>query len=255
MKLGMPILYELDTVEDNLRLARELSFDFVELNLNFGYCRREMEEGHLHSLFEKYGIEATLHFYDEGDFATYDEVASAYLSLLKKYAQLGRGYVKLMNVHLVCGPVVTVSGVKNYIYEKEFAAYSERLIKNLKAAEKICRENGIKTVLENTDYLPRYMKNTYKLLKENGFLFNYDVGHDRVDGDFLLNGVIDEFGLDFLEMHVHDSKDKRCHLAIGAGDTDFTKYTRFMKDAYVLLEVKEKSDLAVSAERFRNILI
>ena len=44
MKLGMPQLYEFDSIEDNLKLAKELNLDFIELNLNFGYCRKEMED-------------------------------------------------------------------------------------------------------------------------------------------------------------------------------------------------------------------
>ena len=84
MKLGMPILFEYQTVEENLILAKSLGLDFIELNLNFEYCRREMEGGALPKLFKKYGLFATLHFYDEGDFASYGEVTRAYLSLFKK---------------------------------------------------------------------------------------------------------------------------------------------------------------------------
>ena len=62
--LGMPQLYEYDNIEDNLKLAKELGLDFIELNLNFGYCRKEMEQGTVKALLEKYGIRATLHFYD-----------------------------------------------------------------------------------------------------------------------------------------------------------------------------------------------
>lgn len=254
MKLGMPQLYEYSKVEDNLILARELGLDFVELNLNFASCRREMEGGELEALFARYGLEATLHFYDEGDLATYDEVADAYLSLLEKYAFLGKGYVKVINIHLISGPVVTISGIKNYIYEKEFDEYSERLIKNLKKADEICKANGIQLVLENTDYLAKFVKKTYKILAENGFKFNYDIGHDRVDGDFLLREVIPELKLEFLEMHVHDSLDKKCHLAIGEGDCNILDYKKFMKNAYVLLEVKQKRDLLVSVPRFKEII-
>ncbi len=255
MKLGMPQLYEFDRVEDNLILARELGLDFVELNLNFGYCRREMEEGKLAELLRRYNLEATLHFYDEGDLATYDEVASAYLSLFEKYAELGRGYVKVMNVHIISGPVVTISGIKNYIYEKEFDEYSERLIKNLKRADEICRKNGIQLVLENTDYLAKFVKKTYKILAENNFKLNYDIGHDRVSGDFLLKEVIPEYNLAFSELHVHDSDGQKCHLAIGEGDCNLMDYKKFMTDAYVLLEVKQKSDLLVSVPRFREIIL
>ena len=79
IKIGMPQLYEYDTIEDNLKLAKELGLDFIELNLNFGYCRKEMEEGSVCDLLKKYDIEATLHFYDEADMGSYQEVVDAYL--------------------------------------------------------------------------------------------------------------------------------------------------------------------------------
>ena len=162
IKLGMPQLYEYDCIEDNLKLAKKLGLDFVELNLNFGYCRKEMEAGTVKALLDKYGIKATLHFYDEADLASYDEVVEAYLVLLKRYCELGKGYIESMNIHLCPGPVVTISGVKNYIYEKEYDEYIERFVKNLHKAEKICNDNGIRMVIENTDNIPSYTKKTYK---------------------------------------------------------------------------------------------
>ena len=109
-------------------------------------------------------------------------------------------------------------------------------------------------VLENTDYLAKFVKKTYELLKEQGFKLNYDVGHDRVDGDFLLNEVIPELNLEFSELHVHDSLGKKCHLSIGEGDCDFKRYKKFMENAYVLLEVKQKSDLVISVPRFKETI-
>ena len=253
MKLGMPILFEYQTVEENLILAKSLGLDFIELNLNFEYCRREMEGGALPKLFKKYGLFATLHFYDEGDFASYGEVTRAYLSLFKKYAKLGRKYVKLINVHLCGGPVITISGTKNYIYEREFDAFSKRLIKNLKAAQKKAKKYGAELVIENTDYLPAFMDSTYELLYECGFSFNYDVGHDRVNKDALLNGVFKRLPISFKEMHIHDSKDDKCHLAIGEGDSDIRVYGEYIKNAYVLLEVKQKNDLTISVPKFKKL--
>ena len=119
IKLGMPILFEYDNLEDNFKLAKALNLDFVEMNLNFGYCRKEMEEGQVKELLDKYNLEATLHFYDEADMGSYDEVVDAYLVLLERYAKLGKDYIKMMNMHNNPGPVVTISGVKNYIYAKE----------------------------------------------------------------------------------------------------------------------------------------
>ena len=85
-----------------------------------------MEAKTVKPLLDKYGIKATLHFYDEADLGSYPEVVDAYLVLLERYCKLGEGYIESMNIHLCPGPVVTISGVKNYIYEKEYDEYIER---------------------------------------------------------------------------------------------------------------------------------
>lgn len=254
MKLGMPQLYEFDTIEENLILAKELNLDFVELNLNFGYCRSEMEAKTVADLLKKYNIEATLHFYDEADFGSYDEVVEAYLTLLDRYAKLGKGYIKQINMHMIPGPVVTISGVKNYIYEKEYDVYINRLIKNFKKAEKICNENGINMVIENTDNIPAYMKRVYKDLYNNGFRFCYDIGHDSLSYDIVYE-VNSELNLPFDEFHIHDGTRKKCHLALGEGEIDIKKFKdlAIKNNAYVVLEVKQKSDLLVSVPIFNNL--
>ena len=149
MKIGMPILYEYDSLEENFILAKELGLDFVELNLNFAYCRKEMEKGNVEELLKKYNLEATLHFYDEGDLASYDEVVDAYLLLLDKYAKLGKNYIKNVNIHNCEGPVVTIAGIKNYIYDKDYDSYQEKMSRNLKKTKRILNQYGINMTLEN----------------------------------------------------------------------------------------------------------
>ena len=79
MKIGMPILYEFDSLEENFAFAARGGFDFVELNLNFSYCRKELlDRRRMKELKEKYGLGITLHFFDEADFGTYEEVAESY---------------------------------------------------------------------------------------------------------------------------------------------------------------------------------
>ena len=255
IKIGMPQLYEFDTVEDNLKLAKELGVDFIELNLNFGYCRKEMEAKTIASLLEKYKVEATLHFYDEADFASYDEVVDAYLVLLEKYASLACGYIKQINMHLIPGPVVTISGVKNYIYEKEYDEYITRLINNFKKAEKICNKYNINMVIENTDNIPEYTKRTYHDLYKAGFRFCYDIGHDHLSYDIVWN-LLNEIDLPFDEFHIHDAKDrKKCHLSLGDGTLDIKKFKNLAEknNAYVVLEVKQSSDLISSVPLFKKL--
>ncbi len=251
----MPQLYEYDTIEDNLKLAKELGLDFIELNLNFGYCRKEMEAGTVEALLKKYNIEATLHFYDEADLGSYDEVVDAYLVHLERYARLGSDYIKQINMHLIPGPVVTISGVKNYIYEKEYNEYIERLITNFKRAEDICNKYNINMVIENTDNIPEYTKRTYHDLYKAGFRFCYDIGHDHLSYDIVWN-LLSEIDLPFDEFHIHDAKDrKKCHLALNDGTLDVAKFKRLAEknNAYVVLEVKQKSDLVVSVPLFKKL--
>ena len=253
MKLGMPQLFEFDNIEDNLILARQLGLDFIELNLNFGYCRKEMEEGKLFDLLKKYNMEATLHFYDEADFASYDEIVNGYLTLLEKYAKLGNGYIKLINVHNNIGPIVTISGVKNYIYDKEYDEYIKKFINNLRKAEEICNKNNIEMVIENTN-VPEYMRKTYKDLCEANFKFNYDIGHDDND-KYMINDIIKSTPLVFKEFHIHDGNTKTCHLSLNEGTIDIKKYKEMAKqcDAYVVLEVKQKTDLIKSVPIFNSL--
>lgn len=252
IKLGMPELFDYSDIEDNFRLAQKLGLDFIEFNLNFSSCRLALESGLLKDLTNKYQIHVTLHFYDEADFASYDEVVNAYLSLLEKYASLGKGFVKQMNVHLIAGPIVTISGVKHYVYEKEYDEYIARLIRNLKKAEDICHKNGINMVIENTDTLPEYVRRTYLDLSKNDFRFCYDIGHDHLCNDLVWN-LLKEQSLPFDEFHIHDANERKyCHLSLGDGELDIAKYKLLAdkNNAYVVLEVKSETDLIKSVPLF-----
>ena len=251
----MPQLFEYENLEDNFKLAKKLELDFIELNLNFASCRKALEKKQVLELVNKYNIETTLHFYDEADLGSYDEVVKAYSSLLEKYASLGKGFVKQINVHLIPGPVVTIAGVKHYVYEKEYGSYIKRLTSNLKAAESICHKYDMNMVIENTDNTPMYQARVYKDLYKEGFRFCYDIGHDHLSNDIIL-GLLKDVNLPFDEFHVHDAKNRStCHLALSEGTLDIAKYKRLAEknNAYVVLEVKQESDIVKSVPLFKSL--
>ena len=255
MKVGMPQLFEYERLEDNFKLAKKLHLDFIELNLNFASCRDGLEDGSIKELVNKYKVETALHFYDEADLGSYDEVVKAYLGLLDKYASLAEGFVKQINIHLIPGPVVTISGVKHYVYEKEYDAYIKRLIKNLKEAEAICHKYNMNMVIENTDNTPEYQKRTYKDLYKEGFRFCYDIGHDHLSNDIVLS-LLRDIHLPFDEFHIHDAKNRStCHLALSQGSLDIASYKRLAEksSAYVVLEVKQEKDLKMSVPLFNKL--
>ncbi len=258
MKIGMPVLFEYDSVCENVKLAKELNVDFIEMNLNMAYCREALEgKEDLHKLFNENNLDMTLHFYDETDFATYVEVIDAYLGLLEKYVKLGAKYnLKKVNIHLNCGPVVTISGVKNYIYEKEGEDFKKRITRALNKALDILSPYGIDLVIENVNYgkeIP-YLKDVYRFLKAEGYNFNLDVGHDDNSGYFVTK-LDKEIDLGFKEFHVHDANGKTDHLCLGDGNVDLKYYKSLAEknDAYVLLEVKSSDDLRKSVPYFKNL--
>ena len=251
----MPELFEYSNLEDNFKLAKKLDLDFIELNLNFALCREGLENGLVKTLINKYGLEATLHFYDEADLGSYDEVVKAYLTLLDRYASLAKGFVKQINIHLIPGPVVTIAGEKHYVYEKEYDSYINRLLRNLKEAESICHKYDMNMVIENTDTAPSYEARVYKDLYKEGFRFTYDIGHDHLSNDIVL-GLLNSVCLPFDEFHIHDAKNRStCHLALGKGTLDIAKYKKLAEEnnAYVVLEVKQESDLLTSVPLFKEL--
>ena len=251
----MPQLFEYSNLEDNFKLAKKLDLEFIEFNLNFDSCRQALSNGQIKDLAKQYKTEITLHFYDEADLGSYPEVVMAYLMLLDKYASLGAGFVKQMNVHLIPGPVVTIAGIKHYVYEKEYDAYIERLITNLKKAKAICRKYGMNMVIENTDNIPAFCKRTYEDLYDAGFRFCYDIGHDYLS-KYIVRDVLKEIDLPFDEFHIHDAKNQtKCHLALSTGVLDIKSYKTMaeINNAYVVLEVKQESDLISSVPYFKSL--
>ena len=253
MKIGMPILFEFDNLLDNIKLAENLGLDFIELNLNFDYCRKEIEDKkRLLNLIKSSSLEYTLHFYDEADFATYDEVSNAYLKLLKKYLKSSKELnIKLLNVHLNVGPVVTISGTKNYIYDREYNSYIKRLISNLNKVDKVCKKYGITLVLENTK-TPEFLLKTYLDLQKAGFKFNYDIGHDYVSESKLKN-MFSNKSFDIKEFHFHDSTKTKDHLVLGEGEIDLKYFKNLITNQYVVLELKSSGDLKKSIKQFVNM--
>ena len=132
-----PIISPADSSQQYNKTSKEITnYKFSDEN-SFKNSNKEIID-----LMKNTDLEYTLHFYDEADFGSYDEVVKAYTTLLERYAKLGKGYIKQINMHLIPGPVVTISGVKNFIYEKELI---EELI-NPEKVEKMIEE-GLSTAM------------------------------------------------------------------------------------------------------------
>lgn len=252
MKVGMPILFEYNSLIENVDFAIANGFDFIELNLNFNYCRDDLLKKDVIEYLINSNLEFTIHFFDEFDAASYDEVVDAYINILEKYLEKAKDLnVKLLNIHLNEGPIVTISGNKNYLYEKEYHTYIKRLEENLNKIKFLLDKYHIDLVLENVK-VPYFIEKTYLDLFKAGFVFNYDIGHDYTDNNKLKELLVN-YNLIFKEFHFHDGSSKRCHLSLGEGDMNLEFYKSLITCQYVVLEVKSSSDLVLSINKFKNI--
>ena len=236
--LGMPTIIDFSSVDKNIEFAIKNGYEFIELNLNLPYVQDYINSKKIPSNELKY----TLHFFDEADFGLYDEVYDAYILLLDKYLKNSHTYIKQVNVHLNVGPIVTVSGEKNYIYKINYESYITRLKRNLIKVKKLCEKYNVSLVLENIVSLD-FIKNTIEDL-EDTFSFTYDIGHDYTSGNSL-NEYFSNNLENFKEMHFHDSTKSKCHLELGTGELDVRKIYGLVKNKinYIVIEVKSKNDL------------
>ncbi len=256
MKLGMPVLYEFDSIEENIALAKALQLNFIELNLNFSYCRKAiMNIENLGKLLSSNNIDATIHFFDEADFGSYDEIRLQYIKMFEQYINEASkcSRIKQINVHLNVGPIVTISGIKHYIYEKEYDEFFARLIDSLRRLKNITTKHNITLVIENIR-LPSFLQKTYLALNTLGFAFCYDIGHDYTDHSNLLK-LSKNNDFNFKEFHIHNSDSIKDHLPLNKGIINLNYYKRLalIHDAYIVIEVKNADDLRISAPLFKTI--
>ena len=251
MKIGIPTFYEYDNLEDNLKFLKEVNASFIELNLNFPYIKKAIYQDTEETLklLNKYGCENTIHFYDEGDFASL-EVASVYIELFKKCVDKAKILnTKNINIHLNLGGVVTINGIKNYIYEKEYEDFYKRLYDNLSIINNYCENKGINLVIENVSG-NSFIKETLKRLDKK-FMFTYDIGHDYMSKSFLKDFYFNTKNIK--EFHIHDSDGNKDHLELGKGLINLDEYLNIAKDKYCLIEVKETKSYINSINYLKNI--
>lgn len=245
MKLGMPTILEFNNIQENINLAKKLGYDFIELNLNLPYVRADLENKVKLDNTLKY----TLHFFDEADFASYKPVVKGYLKLLKKYLRLTKNKIEGINIHLNTGPIITISGTKNYLYEQSYEGFITSLQASLKKVKKICDKYNIYLVIENIK-CPPFILRTFETLKKD-YHFCYDIGHDATD-EFRLFDFVKNNLSSYKECHLHDFTATKDHLALGKVNIDLVQYFNQFDKQMIVLEVKSSEDLKESIEVIKN---
>lgn len=209
MEFGMPTLIEINSLEETMKLCKELGLSFVELNMNLPQYQIEHLEDitYLKSLKEQYKIEFTLHLDENLNVCDFNKaVARAYLDTVERTIQVAKALdIPVMNMHINHGVHFTLPDRKVELFEQYFEEYMMAWKEFRSVCENAIGDSNIKICIENTDGYRAYEKSAIEyLLQSDVFGLTWDIGHSPVASN------VDEA---FLMSHC----EKLCHFHIHNG--------------------------------------
>ena len=257
MKLGMPAMVELSTIEESAALCTELGLSFLELNTNFPTQQLHLlDPEELRFLAKKYGIFYTIHLNDEMPVADFNPaVAEGYLNAMTQAILFAEKIgAPVLNMHLSEGARYTMPHRKLWFYEAYEQEYLEGMTRFRDLCDFVVGRNNIQICIENSGgFRPFHLKALELLLQRSCFGLTLDIGHDQctggADGQWML-----EHATKLRHMHIHDVVSGNDHRPLGTGEIDLNRWLRVAQQhCYsAVLEVKTVEGLRQSAAWIQN---
>ncbi|MFW5981483.1 MAG: sugar phosphate isomerase/epimerase, partial [bacterium] len=125
--------------------------DFIELNMNLPqYNTENLLKIDFH-LFDKEGIDFTIHLPEDMDLAAFEPyVRNTYVNLLKRVIMIMPDNFNKLNMHLHQGVYFTLPEQKVYLYKEYKKQFQENLYNSFQDILIPARERGIDICIENT---------------------------------------------------------------------------------------------------------
>ena len=258
LKLGMPTMVEMNSIEEGAALCRELGLDFLELNINFPqFTLDKMDVAELKRIAAEYGIYYTLHLDDEMSIADFNPyVADGYCRTVYDAVALAKelGIAKL-NMHMSRGAKYTLPDRVIYFFEAYEQDYLKRITDFRDACTAAIGDSGVMICVENTaGFLPFLQKAVDALLQSPAFGLTYDIGHNYCSGNMDEAWILERKER-LHHMHVHDAREKtKDHRTLGTGELDICRYLNLAQeqDCTVVLETKTFDALRQSMQWLNN---
>ena len=233
MRYGMPTLIELNSLEDNMRLCKNLGLDFVELNMNVPLYQTEtLTPKEVKALKAEYGVDLTMHLPENFYFADFNGyMRQAAYSVFEESAQLAKASdIKVINMHMHTGTFFKMPDEKIYLQ----GAYKETYLNHVRAfkakIEDSLQGTSIKVCIENAcDFHYDFIQEAIKILLESDHVYlTWDTGHN-VKGKYKDQVLLFEHAQSIKHVHLHDCAFGSDHLPLGTGelciDTVMSKLT------------------------------
>ncbi len=253
MKLGMPTLIELDSIEENIALCSELGLDFVEINMNLPYCLHLDSE----TLRKEIAISFSFHLPEDLDIAHLNpKIRETYLGIIKdKLVFMKEVNSKKLIMHMHKGIHISLPDQKIHLYDKYKSEYLTNILEFANWIEPLLEDAEIVLCIENTgDFHIGYTQEALKILLQKPHIkLTWDTGHDyknnSTDGEFL------KANLDKIRhIHLHDSTREKDHLELYTGELDIAYFKELAgrNDIDIVFETKTGQALRNSIDKWKN---
>ena len=256
-RFGMPTLIELEDLDANVALCRELGLSFVELNMNLPQCCPEnLPARRVRRVRDETGIEFTLHLPEELDLAAFNRhLRAGHLACFREaVAWAGDAGIPLVNLHLNMGVYFTLPDERVRLYEKHRDVFLSNLEASFREALEIARRSNVIVCIENAGgFAAGFVREAIDrllALDKDRIQLTWDLGHDAGAG-FEATPVFEEHTERIAHMHLHDFDGKTSHQVLFTGVVDVPAALALAKrlDVGVVIEVKTPEALTQSVRR------
>lgn len=259
MKYGMPTLLETKDIDACVALCKELSLDFIELNMNFPqYQTDTIDIEHYKELGRENNLFYTIHLEEALNVCGYNkEVTKAYLNTVMTTIEIAKQLeAPVLNMHMADGIYITLPSEKVYLFQQYKDLYLDKLKEFRDLCEQAIGDSDITICVENSGGYRDFSREGIELLLESKrFALTFDLGHDHSIG-----GIDEPFirkHKDRLQhMHFHDAVGKNNHLAIGTGEINIKDKIALAKECNCrcVLETKTIAGLKESVDKLQSFL-
>lgn len=258
-RLGMPTLIEFAGLKQNVELCRELSFAFVELNMNLPWCTPQvLPVSQLQAYQEHRGVDFTVHLPEELDLASVQPlIRDGHIGCATEALRwAGDAGIRLAVMHLGTGVYLTLPDRKEFIYAREARAFRQRLVEGFDVVMQAAEDGGVRLCLENAgDWTVPFLQEALEQLLRRfpGLGLCYDVGHDAALG-YVNETFFEVHANRLVHMHLHDAEPKADHRPLFIGSVDILGKLELarQRDMRVVVEVKTARALRQSAQALRE---
>ena len=257
---GMPLLIELDHLEETIALCKALELDFIELNMNFPQYGLDQLKNtrYFKTLAEDHGIFYTMHLDENLNVSDFNPlVREAYLETVMQTIELSKKIgVKILNMHMHKGIYMTMPTHKVFMFEAYKAQYLESIHTFKQKCIKAIGNSDLKIAIENTSGFADFQKEALEILLESDvFVLTWDIGHSNAyakEDEAFIQSHLDKL----MHFHFHDSCGTQDHMVLGTGEIDLLEKLSIVRQtkSTCLIETKSVEALKLSVEWLKKVL-